>query len=85
MALSITGNQLDIGRACVGDDSFTRKDEYHELCRIVGDAVFFMSAKGFETRKVAIADVLRTEMVRVRRCNHSRAELIVLAVKILEL
>ncbi len=35
---------------------------YQEMCRIVGDVVFAMIAEGHETRRVAIADVIRTEI-----------------------
>lgn len=39
-------------------------ERYQEMCRIVGDVVFAMVAEGHETKKVAIADVLRTEIAR---------------------
>ena len=35
---------------------------YQEMCRIVGDVVFAMVAEGHETKRVAIADVIRTEV-----------------------
>lgn len=35
---------------------------YQEMCRIVGDVVFAMVAEGHETKRVAIADVIRTEI-----------------------
>ncbi|MBB6117869.1 hypothetical protein F4826_004848 [Rahnella inusitata] len=35
---------------------------YQEMCRLVGDVVFAMVAEGHETKRVAIADVLRTEI-----------------------
>ncbi|EDE8444503.1 DUF2767 family protein [Salmonella enterica subsp. enterica serovar Pomona] len=35
---------------------------YQEMCRIVGDVVFAMVAEGHETKRVAIADVIRTEL-----------------------
>lgn len=37
---------------------------YQEMCRIVGDVVFAMVAEGHETKRVAIADVIRTEIAR---------------------
>lgn len=35
---------------------------YQEMCRIVGDVVFAMVAEGHESKSVAIADVIRTEI-----------------------
>lgn len=37
---------------------------YQEMCRIVGDVVFAMVAEGHETKRVAIADVIRTEIAK---------------------
>lgn len=37
---------------------------YQEMCRLVGDVVFAMVAEGHETKRVAIADVLRTEIAK---------------------
>ncbi|WP_430963570.1 DUF2767 family protein, partial [Salmonella sp. CQ23WZ0132SAL] len=34
------------------------------MCRIVGDVVFAMVAEGHETKRVAIADVIRTEIAK---------------------
>lgn len=35
---------------------------YQEMCRIVGDVVFAMVAEGHETKRVAIADMILTEI-----------------------
>ncbi|WP_348251443.1 DUF2767 family protein, partial [Salmonella enterica] len=35
---------------------------YQEMCRIVGDDVFAIVAEGHETKRVAKADVIRTEI-----------------------
>lgn len=37
---------------------------YQEMCRIVGDVVFAMVAEGHETKRVAVADVIRTKIVK---------------------
>lgn len=37
---------------------------YQEMCRLVGDVVFTMMAEGHETKRVAITDVLRTEIAK---------------------
>lgn len=37
---------------------------YQEMCRLVGDVVFAMVAEGHETKRVSIADVLRTEIAK---------------------
>lgn len=58
---------------------------YREMCRIVGDVVFAMVAGGHETRKVAIADVIRTEMAKgADKWNPDQLQLMELAVELLE-
>ncbi|WP_348254005.1 DUF2767 family protein, partial [Salmonella enterica] len=37
---------------------------YLEMCLIVGDVVFALVAEGHETNRVAIADVIRTEIAK---------------------
>ncbi len=37
---------------------------YQEMYRLVRDVVFAMVAEGHETKRVAIADVLRTEIAK---------------------
>lgn len=58
---------------------------YQEMCRIVGDVVFAMVAEGHETRKVAIADVIRTELTKgVGKWDTDQLQVMALAVKLLE-
>lgn len=58
---------------------------YQEMCRIVGDVVFAMIAEGHETRKVAIADVLRTEIAKgLHKWDLDQIQVMELAVKLLE-
>lgn len=58
---------------------------YQEMCRIVGDVVFAMVAQGHETRKVAIADVIRTELAKgLDKWDKDQLQVMVLAVKLLE-
>lgn len=58
---------------------------YQEMCRIVGDVVFAMVAEGHETRKVAIADVIRTELAKgVDKWDEDQLQVMALAVKLLE-
>ncbi|MCA6701576.1 fumarate hydratase FumD [Klebsiella pneumoniae] len=58
---------------------------YQEMCRIVGDVVFAMVAEGHETRKVAIADVIRTELAKgIDKWDVDQLQVMELAVKLLE-
>ena len=58
---------------------------YQEMCRIVGDVVFAMIAEGLETRRVAIADVLRTEISKgIDKWDLDQIQVMELAVKLLE-
>lgn len=58
---------------------------YQEMCRIVGDVVFAMTAEGHETKRVAIADVIRTEIAKgVSKWDVDQLEVMELAVKLLE-
>lgn len=58
---------------------------YHEMCRLVGDVVFAMVADGHETKRVAIADVLRTEISKGDdKWDVDQLQVMELAVKILE-
>lgn len=58
---------------------------YQEMCRIVGDVVFAMVAEGHETKKVAIADVLRTEIAKgLQKWDLDQVQVMELAVKLLE-
>lgn len=55
------------------------------MCRIVGDVVFAMVAEGHETRKVAIADVIRTELSKgLDKWDGDQLQMMELAVKLLE-
>ncbi|EMQ1727300.1 fumarate hydratase FumD [Salmonella enterica] len=61
------------------------QERYREMCRIVGDVVFAMVAKGHETKKVAIADVLRTEIAKgLDKWDVDQIQVMELAVKLLE-
>lgn len=61
------------------------QQRYQEMCRIVGDVVFAMVAEGHETRKVAIADVIRTEMAKgIVKWDEDQLQVMALAVKLLE-
>ncbi|ELS1887101.1 MULTISPECIES: fumarate hydratase FumD [Klebsiella/Raoultella group] len=58
---------------------------YQEMCRIVGDVVFAMIAEGLETRRVAIADVIRTEISKgIDKWDLDQIQVMELAVKLLE-
>ncbi|ELD6976724.1 fumarate hydratase FumD [Salmonella enterica] len=58
---------------------------YQEMCRIVGDVVFAMVAEGHETKRVAIADVIRTEIAKgLDKWDDDRLQCMKLAVKLLE-
>lgn len=58
---------------------------YQEMCRIVGDVVFAMVAEGHETRKVAIAYVIRTELSKgLDKWDGDQLQMMELAVKLLE-
>ncbi|MGV0084218.1 fumarate hydratase FumD [Rahnella aceris] len=58
---------------------------YQEMCRLVGDVVFAMVADGHETKRVAIADVLRTEISKGDdKWDVDQLQVMELAVKILE-
>ena len=61
------------------------KNEFNEICRIVGDTVLLMSSKGYETNKQAIADALRADLVNSEKWERDKAEYINLAIKLLEL
>lgn len=55
-----TSNERGI---CVKSEALAQL-RYQEMCRIVGDVVFAMVAEGHETKRVAIADVIRTELAK---------------------
>lgn len=58
---------------------------YQEMCRIVGDVVFAMVAEGHETKRVAIADVIRTELAKgIDKWGLDQLQCMELAVKLLE-
>jgi hypothetical protein len=57
---------------------------YQEMCRIVGDVVFAMVAEGHETKRVSIADVIRTEMMKGDKWGTEQLQCMELAVKLLE-
>ncbi|HDF2355497.1 TPA: fumarate hydratase FumD [Klebsiella michiganensis] len=58
---------------------------YQEMCLIVGDVVFAMVAKGHETKRVAIADVIRTEIAKgLDKWDSDQVQVMALAVKLLE-
>ncbi|MEX3412219.1 fumarate hydratase FumD [Salmonella enterica subsp. enterica serovar Thompson] len=55
------------------------------MCRIVGDVVFAMVAEGHETKRVAIADVIRTEIAKgLDKWHVDQIQCMKLAVKLLE-
>ncbi|EDY1956159.1 fumarate hydratase FumD [Salmonella enterica] len=57
---------------------------YQEMCRIVGDVVFAMVAEGHETKRVAIADVIRTELSKgMDKWDIDQIQVMELAVKLL--
>ncbi|MEC5321500.1 fumarate hydratase FumD [Brenneria populi subsp. brevivirga] len=61
------------------------QQRYHEMCRIVGDVVFAMVAEGHETKRVAIADVIRTEISKgLDKWDSDQLKVMELAVKLLE-
>ncbi|ELU3013111.1 fumarate hydratase FumD [Salmonella enterica] len=63
----------------------TAQERYQEMCRIVGDVVFAMVAQGHETKRVAIADVIRTELAKgLDKWDVDQIQVMELAVKLLE-
>ncbi|ECG1392103.1 TPA_asm: fumarate hydratase FumD [Salmonella enterica subsp. houtenae serovar 45:g,z51:-] len=67
------------------DYEATAQERYQEMCRIVGDVVFAMVAKGHETKRVAIADVIRTELSKgLDKWDVGQIQVMELAVKLLE-
>ncbi|EBJ8359895.1 fumarate hydratase FumD [Salmonella enterica] len=61
------------------------QERYREMCRIVGDVVFAMVAEGHETKRVAIADVIRTEIAKgLDKWDVDQIQVMELAVKLLE-
>ena len=66
------------------DDEEAAQLRYQEMCRIVGDVVFAMIAEGHETRRVAIADVIRTEISKgIDKWDLDQIQVMELAVKLL--
>lgn len=58
---------------------------YQEMCRIVGDVVFAMVAEGHETKRVAIADVIRMEIAKgLDKWDLDQIQVMDLAVKLRE-
>ncbi|MBZ7441664.1 fumarate hydratase FumD [Klebsiella grimontii] len=58
---------------------------YQEMCRIVGDVVFAMVAEGHETKRVAIADVIKMEIAKgLDKWDSDQIQVMGLAVKLLE-
>ncbi|MGA8121103.1 fumarate hydratase FumD [Rouxiella badensis] len=58
---------------------------YHEMCRIVGDVVFVLTSERYETKRVVIADVLRTELAKgMEKWDEDQLQCMELAVKLLE-
>ncbi len=57
---------------------------YNEMCRVIGDAVLILAEANFETKRVVIADALRTALAS----NHERPDqmktAMELAIKLLE-
>ncbi|ECZ9312545.1 fumarate hydratase FumD [Salmonella enterica subsp. enterica serovar Newport] len=63
----------------------TAQERYQEMCRIVGDVVFAMVAEGHETKRMAIADVIRTELAKgLDKWDIDQIQVMELAVKLLE-
>ncbi|EDX0346217.1 fumarate hydratase FumD [Salmonella enterica] len=61
------------------------QERYQEMCCIVGDVVFAMVAEGHETKRVAIADVIRTELSKgLDKWDIDQIQVMELAVKLLE-
>jgi hypothetical protein len=57
---------------------------YDDMCRIVGDVVLAMVAERHETKRIAIADVLRTQAARKDKWDEEQLQLLRLAIKLLE-
>lgn len=58
---------------------------YQEMCRIVGDVAFAMVSEGHETKRVSIADVIRTEIAKgLDKWDLDQIQVMELAVKLLE-
>jgi predicted DNA-binding protein YlxM (UPF0122 family) len=66
------------------DDEAEAMQLYDELCRIVGDAVLSMVAERHETKRIAIADVLRTQATVKEKWDEKQLRLFSLAIKLLE-
>ncbi|OWS73334.1 hypothetical protein CBW22_23000 [Pantoea sp. VS1] len=54
------------------------------MCLIAGHVVFSLVAEGHETRRAAIADVLRTEMLKRDRHDPYELQAMTRAVRLLE-
>ncbi|GJK88685.1 hypothetical protein TUM17567_49800 [Citrobacter amalonaticus] len=79
------GSKTSIGEGWVMDDEELAQLRYQEMCRIVGDVVFAMVAEGHETKRVAIADVIRTEISKgLDKWDADQIQVMELAVKLLE-
>ncbi|MBU6520789.1 DUF2767 family protein [Pantoea sp. B270] len=57
---------------------------YETMCLIVGDAVFSLVSEGHETRRAALADMLRTEMLKHNRYDPNELQAMNRAVRLLE-
>ncbi|EPA8103231.1 fumarate hydratase FumD, partial [Salmonella enterica subsp. enterica serovar Havana] len=69
---------------CVKNEELAQL-RYQEMCRIVGDVVFAMVAEGHETKRVAIADVIRTELAKgLDKWEGDQLQCMKLAVKLLK-
>lgn len=76
--------ELEIEKGGSMDYEAEAERRYHEMCRLVGDVVFSMVAEGHETKRVAIADVLRTELTKGDKWDIDQLQVMELAVNILE-
>ncbi len=60
------------------------KQVYDEMCRMVGDIVLGMAAEGYETKKIAIADVVRTQAMMKDKWSRDQLRCLRLAIALLE-
>lgn len=57
---------------------------YNEMCRVIGDAVLVLSEANHETKRVVIADALRTALTSKHERPEQMKAAMELAIKLLE-
>jgi hypothetical protein len=66
-------------------DNYEKADLlYAEMCRIVGDAVLILAEGNIETKRIVIADVLRTALANRNGYSEERRWALETAIKLLD-